>query len=64
MFKSLAELLLKAKGGPIDFDGKEVLLAYRIPILKGQEVEVSILKCDDEICKQGNELELSSLITR
>lgn len=50
--KKLAEILAQAEGGPINYQGKNVTLSYKIPIVKGQELEIEILR-DNLKYKQG-----------
>ena len=59
MEKQLASMLAEAKGGPICFEGRSVIMGYEIPISKGQEVIVEFLKCsDDELVDQGFEVSI------
>lgn len=48
MTTTLAGILSNAKGGPIDYQGKSVMMSYRIPITREQEVFVEILKYNDK----------------
>lgn len=48
-------MLSDAKGGPIDYQGRSVMMSYKIPINKGQDVFVEILKYND-IVEQGFEV--------
>jgi hypothetical protein len=50
--KELASMLADARGGPIEYAGKEVRLGYYIPVLRNQEVEAMFIKADQS-CEQG-----------
>lgn len=52
---TLADMLSDSKGGPIDFQGRSVMMSYKIPITKGQEVFVEIIKYNDTV-EQGFEV--------
>lgn len=52
---TLAGMLSDAKGGPIDYQGSSVMMSYKIPINKGQDVFVEILKYNDTV-EQGFEV--------
>ena len=39
-------MLADAKGGPIDYNGKNVFLSYKMPVRKGQEVEIEFMEYD------------------
>lgn len=55
MIDTLAKKLSDAKGGPIDFQDKAVVMSYKMPINKGQEVFVEILNYNTTV-DQGFEL--------
>jgi len=55
--KTLAEILANAKGGPIDCQGKSVMMSYKIPVAKGQEVEIEFLQYN-ETYQQGFEVSI------
>lgn len=57
MADTLAKMLTDAKGGPIDYHGKSVMMSYRIPVKKDQEIEVELLKYD-ETYQQGFEVSI------
>ncbi len=52
MERKLAEILAQAEGGPINYQGKNVTLSYKIPVIKDQEIEIEILQ-DTLKHKQG-----------
>ncbi|GLC31553.1 hypothetical protein [Clostridium omnivorum] len=52
MTTSLVGMLAEAKGGPIDYHGKRVMMSYKIPVTTGQDVLVEILRYDN-IFEQG-----------
>ncbi|MDA8235191.1 MAG: hypothetical protein M0Z31_10400 [Clostridia bacterium] len=54
---TLAQMLANAKGEPIDYEGKSVMMSYKIPVLKGQEVEVEFLDYNDTY-QQGFEVSI------
>ena len=45
-------MLSDAKGGPIDYQGRSIMMSCKVPIVKGQEVFIEILKHND-IVEQG-----------
>jgi len=47
MAVTLAGMLANAKGGPIDYEGRSVMMGYRLPVTKGQEVFIEILKSNN-----------------
>lgn len=55
MLPTLAEVLTKAKGCPIIYDGKNVVMSYSISVKKEQEVEVEFIHFD-EMYQQGFEV--------
>ncbi|WP_148134548.1 hypothetical protein [Candidatus Formimonas warabiya] len=57
MEKTLAQILSDKKGGPIDYNGKNVVMAKKIPVKSGQEVEIEILRFNGD-SKQGFEVSI------
>jgi len=55
--KTLAQLLSEEKGEPIEFKGKSVVMSYKIPITRAQEVEIEILHFNGDL-KQGFEVSI------
>ena len=52
---TLAGMLAEAKGGPIVYQGRSVVLSYKIPINYGQEIVVEMLKYKNDTIEQGFE---------
>lgn len=53
---TLAGILTDAKGGPVNYQGRSVMMSYKMPIIKGQEISVEILKYNNDTVEQGFEL--------
>ena len=51
MDRELACLLGEKKGGPIEYDGRNVVMTFEKEVEKNQEVEIEIIHYDN--CKQG-----------
>jgi len=55
--ETLAKKLSEAKGEPIEFQDKKVMMSFRIPVKKGQEIQVEFIKYD-ETYQQGFEISI------
>ena len=53
---TLAGMLAEAKGGPINYQGRDVMMSHKIPIINGQEILVEILKYKNDAVEQGFEV--------
>ena len=49
-------MLAEANGGPIDYQGRNVMMSYRIPILNGQEFQIEVLHYKNDLVEQGFEV--------
>jgi len=57
MSLTIAEMLANAKGGPIDYNGKSIVMSYKIPITMSQEVELEFIRVNDKY-QQGVEISI------